>query len=490
MAARTTRATRRSAPPEGEFPEAKRQQIGPASLDPTVEHYGNRIVHVDQEFNRSARSFKLPGILPPVRHEGSATEQLNPNKLAEEAFHKGCHHHHHQPPRLFYDLESGKMIPVDIEKRKKRAAATKTGGAPKRSGRLTAKARAAAAQLAAAKREEAKRAAEQEAEKAAKEEEPDVEFWLQEPPPTPPAMKILREPPPLEPVVKTKYYKGRERWLPPPLLRPIHGGCTASETNIDERRFGKAYYEGNLPKMIFYDTSLEDNTKDSSNMIIAGYAPERPRNGDPRKKATWKNVTDALRPKQEDHFSARPSVRIVMPDHLKALLVDDWEAVTKNLQLVSLPSRFPANKVIDMYFEQEKEKRVIGSADMDLLEEVVAGLKEYFDKSLGRILLYRFEREQYYEMRKKWEAGTGEWEGKGPGDVYGVEHLCRLFGMFLISSPLTSVCASQEDMLTLHLSSQCLFQNSLLRPTWTKHRRTDSAKSSRRSRSGSPGILT
>jgi hypothetical protein len=33
------------------------------------------------------------------------------------------------------------------------------------------------------------------------------------------------------------------------------------------------------------------------------------------------------------------------------------------------------------------------------------------------------------QVRKLWEAGTGGWEGKGPGDCYGVEHLCRLIGM-------------------------------------------------------------
>ena len=81
-----------------------------------------------------------------------------------------------------------------------------------------------------------------------------------------------------------------------------------------------------------------------------------------------------------------------------------------------------------MYFDEEKGKRRLGSAEADLLEEVVAGVKEYFEKCLGRILLYRFEREQFFEQRQLWEAATGEYEGKGPGEVYGAEHLCRLFG--------------------------------------------------------------
>ena len=117
-----------------------------------------------------------------------------------------------------------------------------------------------------------------------------------------------------------------------------------------------------------------------------------------------------------------------MPDHLKSILVDDWENVTKNLSLVPLPSKTPVNQILTNYFDEEKGKRRLGSAEADLLEEVVAGVKEYFAKCLGRILLYRFEREQFFEVRQLWENGVGKWEGKGPGDVYGAEHLCRLFG--------------------------------------------------------------
>ena len=131
---------------------------------------------------------------------------------------------------------------------------------------------------------------------------------------------------------------------------------------------------------------------------------------------------------QEETFHSRPAIRLLVPDNLKAILVDDWEHVTKDLMLVPLPSKTPVNLILDTYFEGEKGKRRLGSAEADLLEEVVAGMKMYFDKALGRILLYRFERQQFFETKQLWEAGTGEWEGKGPGDVYGAEHLSRLFG--------------------------------------------------------------
>ncbi|KAK2768474.1 Esa1p-associated factor [Arachnomyces sp. PD_36] len=129
---------------------------------------------------------------------------------------------------------------------------------------------------------------------------------------------------------------------------------------------------------------------------------------------------------KEDQFNSRPSVRIVIPDTLKALLVDDWENVTKNKQVVPLPAKYPVNTILDMYCAEEKQKRH-DTPEVDVLDEVIAGIKEYFEKSIGRILLYRFEREQYHVLRKSWESGTGDLANKAPGEIYGAEHLARLF---------------------------------------------------------------
>lgn len=117
-----------------------------------------------------------------------------------------------------------------------------------------------------------------------------------------------------------------------------------------------------------------------------------------------------------------------MHDRLKSLLVDDWEYVTKNLQLVKLPSEMPASIILDEYAEQEKDKRMEGSAEWEILEEVIAGCKEYFNRCLGRVLLYRFERQQFLEIYKEIEDPTGPIVGKSLAEVYGGEHLLRLFG--------------------------------------------------------------
>jgi mortality factor 4-like protein 1 len=129
---------------------------------------------------------------------------------------------------------------------------------------------------------------------------------------------------------------------------------------------------------------------------------------------------------QEDAFHNKPMINLPVPDHIQAMLVDDWENVTKNNQLVPLPHVKPVSKILEDYLATEKPHREEGSASMDILEEVIAGLREYFEKALSRILLYRFERHQYMDVRKLWESPEKTAEAKSVCDVYGAEHLARL----------------------------------------------------------------
>lgn len=131
----------------------------------------------------------------------------------------------------------------------------------------------------------------------------------------------------------------------------------------------------------------------------------------------------------EDHFMGKPMINMYIPDTIKGYLVDDWEYVTKNYQLVPLPAKYPVNWIMDEYFDQEKVNRRLGSPEAQFLEEVRIGIKEWFKRALGKTLLYRFEREQYSDVSAWWEDVTDpndKWYGRGVGDCYGVEHLCRL----------------------------------------------------------------
>ncbi|KAI9884507.1 MAG: hypothetical protein M1823_003722 [Watsoniomyces obsoletus] len=136
----------------------------------------------------------------------------------------------------------------------------------------------------------------------------------------------------------------------------------------------------------------------------------------------------------EEHFFTRKAIRLNVPDNLKSMLVDDWENVTKNLQLVPLPAEKPITKILDDYLQHERDPRTANyirepySAECDRLFEFVAGVKDYFNKALGRILLYRFERDQYHQKRLEWQSRIEKFENiRCASDVYGAEHLMRLF---------------------------------------------------------------
>ena len=65
-----------------------------------------------------------------------------------------------------------------------------------------------------------------------------------------------------------------------------------------------------------------------------------------------------------------------------------------------------------------------------VLPTVVSGLQVYFDRALGANLLYRFERPQYAEMRKRYVTGPTVKVGqeREMSSIYGAEHLLRMLG--------------------------------------------------------------
>lgn len=64
---------------------------------------------------------------------------------------------------------------------------------------------------------------------------------------------------------------------------------------------------------------------------------------------------------------------------------------------------------------------MISSIRESAVQEVVAGLREYFNVMLGTQLLYKFERPQYADILQ-------EHKDKQASDIYGFIHLIRLFG--------------------------------------------------------------
>lgn len=129
-----------------------------------------------------------------------------------------------------------------------------------------------------------------------------------------------------------------------------------------------------------------------------------------------KRKIDTTRELEDDAGEA--VVKLPIPFGLKKQLVDDWEAVTREPRhLVSLPRSPTVTSLLADYVEAKRRKFPTQVANY---QEVCDGVKLYFDRALGTILLYSHERAQYDEQRKA-QPDTAM------SDVYGAEHLLRLF---------------------------------------------------------------
>lgn len=114
-------------------------------------------------------------------------------------------------------------------------------------------------------------------------------------------------------------------------------------------------------------------------------------------------------------------MEIIIPfrNELKYILVDDWDFITRDKQIVDLPSKKPVSVILQDYMKYKLET---DQENIKLRQEMVDGLEIYFNKSLSLVLLYKFERLQYLNLIKDGITRTKKFS-----EIYGLEHLLRLF---------------------------------------------------------------
>ena len=104
---------------------------------------------------------------------------------------------------------------------------------------------------------------------------------------------------------------------------------------------------------------------------------------------------------------------------LKKLLVEDWEHVVQDKKIIRLPRDCSVQVVLDQFIESKRKSRTTNG--LAVYQEIASGIKEYFNRCLPKLLLYRLERVQYDAM------SAIHVDGAAPSSIYGTEHLLRLF---------------------------------------------------------------
>ncbi|XP_048219390.1 mortality factor 4-like protein 1 [Perognathus longimembris pacificus] len=144
---------------------------------------------------------------------------------------------------------------------------------------------------------------------------------------------------------------------------------------------------------------------------------------------------------QEEVFLNSAEDQIKIPEELKRWLVDDWDLITNQNQLYCLPAKKNVDSILEEY---EHCKKSGGSPDnMEYaVNEVVAGIREYFNATLDTQLLYKCEKPQHEELLQ----GHPE---EPMSHLYGAPHLLRLL---LRIEAMLSYTPMDEKSLALLLS--------------------------------------
>lgn len=130
--------------------------------------------------------------------------------------------------------------------------------------------------------------------------------------------------------------------------------------------------------------------------------------------------------------------RIDIPEELKFVLVSDMDLITTKKSLFGLPAKTPVATILNEYVKHV-EKMQLDNAGA--ISEVMLGIRDFFDATIGSQLLYNVEKAQFAEKVSK--------EDLQPSTVYGSAHLLRLMVKIGPLLNKSNIDTSTESNVTL-----------------------------------------
>lgn len=145
----------------------------------------------------------------------------------------------------------------------------------------------------------------------------------------------------------------------------------------------------------------------------------------------------------DENYIPRVDVKITIPDDLKQWLIDDWDLITRQKQLVPIPRKRNIKEILDEYIKSRADNPEDGLKP-GVVQEVADGVQEYFNVMLGTQLLYKFERTQYGDV-------LADHPNLPMSHLYGAEHLLRLFVKLGNALSFSSLDEKSVQFVVMHI---------------------------------------
>ncbi|GIY51177.1 mortality factor 4-like protein 1 [Caerostris extrusa] len=140
--------------------------------------------------------------------------------------------------------------------------------------------------------------------------------------------------------------------------------------------------------------------------------------------------------KMETNNEDSLKVKITLPDALKDWIIDDHDLVNRQKKIVQLPARITVDHILANYVRERVSTKALTKVWEDSVVDFSNRMRELFNVSLGKSLLYKFERPQYSQMLKDHKEIK-------MCQLYGAAHLTRL--VCKIGDMLTSIREETQD---------------------------------------------
>lgn len=154
-----------------------------------------------------------------------------------------------------------------------------------------------------------------------------------------------------------------------------------------------------------------------------------------------------------DEVKGDVEIKIDILQPLKDWLIDDWDLITRQKKILVLPARVTVDHVIASYVKEKVSVKGLTQRMESTIVQISNRIRDCFNVLLGKMMLYKFERQQYAEM-------LSEYPGSSMCQIYGSIHLLRMFTK--LGTLLTPLAFPEKDLSSLlqHLNDFIKYMSS------------------------------